>query len=1549
METSTIPNYDWAKRPVFDKMNKAIALSSIEEYFQHLMVEGSQNLNKNSFIEAIEKLKAGIDPNELKSLADNLANGGEMINMHEFFMIYRKTLESTTDSQRITTESNRSKVMKSFAQYLKEKKINQLSDLFPPKVEGGLKIIDESSLHVFFEKTFTDFTHDEIEQFIKPFRVPGKRSKIDYEKLDKELYNLKIELTGNLLDAALEEIRIAAASEFVDICEIFSTFDESSTGFISEKNLETGLSRFKVHLSKENLQNLCSSLEKNTKGMVSYRDLSKKLEQYSSRNSQLSPEDKTFSAFQQIRKAIKEKKGNTMKLIFKNYVAKDFDNKLSMTTKDFNKCLRDLNVFLNEMQITELMNLLDPTHSQQINYGLFCSKLGYVQSTETTIMRPMTGKSTKNPEEQPPLTANLEQRKIALNTCIVKVVKASKTRNLDIISIFQDYGSRKDSCITQNEFQRCLDKLCPFTSHEINRMNEEFAYPMKVGWINYMKFVEAVRQTISVVEVMSQAFKEFERMMGEKKLTILYALIQEWDTQQNRKFSKTDMSSILLNICQMNILDNEMNSIVQFYDAKGTDMVDYELLENHFLLFIEEKKETVAYTFDADKGSKFGEEPPKFNTKKVLSSLADQLAKKNKDLVNLLQIYDSSSKGFIARDQLIRALTSLFVIEKELLPSLNNLVDECDAGGKGNINYVLLSDMIQAEIKDRNLVQEYLLGLKNFLLGRNIDLLKMFENADVSKKKCLSREQFVSAIEDEGFIRDKSILHKVLDTLTTNYEGKISYIDFLNKVNNTHEARIPEKDIPSVAEKNEREKTQMIEDIGRTISQNKVNISNEMSELDYNSKGVISEKSFADVLKGLHLAKYTEKDYIGLARNYADASKGGVRYKDFLSELNHYVIKSPELKHMRSSLNWAQDIIDSICVSLTCKREDIYTYFAKYGMIQDTSTINENGFIQGLMGLKINIKSKEIDQLASELKTGRDKNIPIKELDMLISTRKENALAQVESDTIKIVSKCFKNQKINFIKKLENYDKDKSQQISKSDFEQELKSILGGNLTDLQVAFLSFKFENESGQVNYVSFSQNVMAEDASEITEKYRSDPFCVILIDKLRDGLRARNIRLHGKLENMKRGEDKNLSIQLLKDIFPSDLLTNSDLELLIPIIEVDPGEFKPNDLYDLLWATEEEEKSRESNATSVIRLCKNIGEHCKKNKLDLEGEFLKLDRESSGFLSSDNIQRAFHNLGMTFSPNQMCSLLYSQKISNDSKYRKSYIELAIKIFGKTALPERLQKADTFGKREEKKAYARDEKHEDTQVHQSEETKENIDPSKINPIAITLTEDLIEGIAAHINEIKTFLEEKGIKIDEEFKRYQQGGYLDFTNFCKVLVACEIELPNQDWQNAFYSYFKEKPERKVSFRRLCDAFVLGIKLKPFQPKLLKEQKEAVPLREEILSSGVAVKKLADFVKEKGIQTSEFKKYATGGRKLTKANLASCFQGIKFECQQGELDFIFQSIDPKKTGVGSCPVLITLLNEQSGKVVKKIELNPQVEATINHINRILKRKKHFYK
>ena len=920
-----------------------------------------------------------------------------------------------------------------------------------------------------------------------------------------------------------------------------------------------------------------------------------------------------------------------------------------------------------------------------------------------------------------------------------------------------------------------------------------------------------------------------------------------------------------------------------------------------------------------------------------------------------------------------------------------------------------------------------------------VDLRDLLMKNDTSSDSTMKKERFTELLVDNLFLGSEMItgLEEILTEYDRNDTGKVFYDVFLSdiKMYSTKSTVVKKQDYKK-----------MLEDFAKASEEGEINFSERFRERDRSNKGTVPLEVFVSILKTANVKKYNEVDLMNLGKNYTSSMSNETQYKIFILELQQLVSRKIDPSTVKTNLQWANRFLDDLAIALYIRRQNALTFFKSYKLKTTNNTVSTLNFAQGLKTLGIKLTEEELQQLARDLDVYSDHSVSIQELNTYIEDRTKLAVHNKDIAVHKQVAEYIKAKNVNMMRNLKKLDVYNAKEIPTYNFEKELRSIMGATLNEIDYQYLSFKYEKRPGRIEYEEFVLALDTENRFKIhIDTGMLKTIEVQLIDKLRDGIQDRDIRVAERLRILDRAKVNIFQCDVIREILPKDMLAEEEYKTLIEIM--DPkhtGNFHAETLYILLWTSEDEEEFRNDASHNVKNLNAKIGKFCKSKDVDIEQALVDIDYDKCGYLSSDNIRAALKKIGMPLSDRQSAALLYYQYLPMDTRYRKNYITLIDRIMGSNNIATRfpeikvevvdlkrqvsfaedqklvtqpsmlrqklkpneemllrsiakrlidnnidvmsmfkeldtantnclspllffdvLTRADiTFTPEESDEVlgieglvdndgmvyYEKFMKLIEECNKLAEEEAKVAEGERVPPKEIPLTDDLIKYAMEQFGVLRQHLLDQNLNLEEVFSSKQENGYIEFYDFCDVLEANDVDRLLPATADIFYSYLKEEPKGKIAYRRLVDALIKGERLEDYKQQEARRRE----FRSQIMLTGLQIRRLAAYMKEKDIPLKELKNYSKG-RVITKGELDVCLSDMKYEYTQTELDSLFKNIALKNDQEGCLPHLLWLISQELSK--EFIERKPKLEQkhldTINAINKELASKKisynNFYK
>ena len=904
---------------------------------------------------------------------------------------------------------------------------------------------------------------------------------------------------------------------------------------------------------------------------------------------------------------------------------------------------------------------------------------------------------------------------------------------------------------------------------------------------------------------------------------------------------------------------------------------------------------------------------------------------------------------------------------------------------------------------------------------------------------------FIDAELTEGTIREefyKKLLTNKL-SLNTNHmlsfeallkeykkgEDKVSYTQFfidLNRYLIKYKVTLKQEDYNN-----------MLADIRTEIEKTNTDLNELFVNADAIELGRVSIGKFADILMRLKIDKYRQGDYMSLGIKYIAPRNNEVQYKLFLVDINKDTKYSP----IAERVHWASNILDDIAISFYIKKTTALNYFKEYGLDKKTETVSQVNFEKGINFLGVEIGESDLEKLGKDLDLFRDNTVSIQQLNILIESRVKVTIQRLESKICKLINNVAKEKGVDLRKNLSrneirSYDVHAVSEVRIDIFQTELRLLMGTSMRPLHYNFLEAKYQERQGRIAYKKFLNDLEQDELRDSdTGIILINDITIKLLDRLRHTIREKELRVANHLLEV--NENEVFPCEILKEVIPDDILNEDDYKQLILILRAGSiKKFTYESICEALWIDEQEEVNRETFENYIQKLNDNIKNHTKKNGIDLEKELATTDHDNDGYMSSEDIKKAFKSIKLALSNRQLAALLYYQNLPTDHHYRKNYVELLNRIYGEnhigTRFPHiRIPSPSNVEKRaieEELKSVRKEEKQSEIKISHAkhekiikavarklgkgdidiEEEFKKSNMSKIKclsrdnflqtlsksgvyltaneateifavgemidnnqmvnyekfleileeqeeyskfkkkteevkvkeevifiPHEVSLTQEQIKEITECFQTWRKYFKEQKVDIQSEFAKENQEGFIKFSTYSEVLSRNNANILNQKMADEHYSYLKEDPDNKISHQRLVETLVKGKVLTQYRTPYLKRKE----LKEKATAGISIFQRLCYFMKDKKLSPLEFNKY-TKERSITKEEIKSCFDDIKFKYSPPELDSFFELIDTKKENKGSMPRLLMTLSKEMNKDLDefKVKLKQQHYDTINSIN-----------
>ena len=440
------------------------------------------------------------------------------------------------------------------------------------------------------------------------------------------------------------------------------------------------------------------------------------------------------------------------------------------------------------------MRFLDPSGRQQIGYLQLSEKIGYVQSegVQQSYMgpgpampfQPPTGPMSM-PTTMPMAAPQIEekpnvQHKRIVNAFLSELASASKARHMDLLLVFQQYDTTKESCISIHDTEAVLSRLATFSPSQLDAAKREFSSKSRPGKFNYVQLVRNVEEQLSIVSLLDSAFAVFEKKMSDNNITNLYGLLGKWDLRNVRTFTSSDVEEIFSTLCKAKLKENELAAIVRRFDS-GAGTADFVLIESDYQGYLNKKKEVEPTSSNV----------PQNALEILFASLKEVMAVpvhggKPQKLANIFSKFDVTS-GFMKGTNFQAAIKNVCVgkvslgVLEEATKMLVNRQGEVDV-----FDFEKRFEKFKAESTSSKVseTQHALNVLADLLIQSKINLSNAIYERDSQRTKALPKDVLQKVVTATLKLdkETQSSLATLLDAYEKTRSGSVNYEAFLDDI-----------------------------------------------------------------------------------------------------------------------------------------------------------------------------------------------------------------------------------------------------------------------------------------------------------------------------------------------------------------------------------------------------------------------------------------------------------------------------------------------------------------------------------------------------------------------------------------------------------------------------------------------------------------------------------------------------------------------------------------------------------------------------------------------
>ena len=839
-----------------------------------------------------------------------------------------------------------------------------------------------------------------------------------------------------------------------------------------------------------------------------------------------------------------------------------------------------------------------------------------------------------------------------------------ETKQEDLFAVLEANRPGEDKTFDKKKFAEILEEYCEITPSDadLDLIIKEFD-TRNTGKVDVYEFVSQYKEYVKRGEDQGN-IKRPDPEVVKNVLTILRDYCDKYGIILMDVFNKYNTGDRRMTQFEFHTALRDLTGETQLSEAAIHQMsaeitnvqgtVDLNLLCRMYNEYFGRSEETL----DAVQTKK--------ELEAILRKIVAHSIKVKRPVEDVLYAHDIERYGTITRADMMDIFRNEFNLEDEKPDLLRRLLDMYDQGKDGIVRYTDLLNDLRIRVEEQMGCQKLLSKLKGHLIVNGIYIHDKFIVEDFLHEKFLHRDQIHKILQSIGFVTTEFAVDQVLNQLPRDLNGKVNYVAFEEAIIASPDVFFEDEQAPMIRPDKIVPPFEVMEEVARKVASGKVRLAEILEDHDYAHEGKVGHEKLVEILLALQVGGLNKYDMEGLADLYAaDTDKKAVDYHRFLADIQA-TCKKYEVPNEKTGLQWAEGILEEMAIMLYVRGKDCAGFFEECGY--GAKAVAREEFMVGLERLGVRIEEANLRRMMKELDKEGNGMINVRELSNLVTMKSHQARAKYERGLFQKIYEFAQAQNMHdMVSMFRQHDAEGMCMIQLSDFENELKLNFGGVLDHFQIAYLLHKYMVTMTYVNYPAFD-----EDIRRSSMMVRLGEEFITILDKLREGARVRRLDLLTYFDQKDKSHKGTLPTSVLLEAFPPDLLTGEEQTSLGALLDPhDLGLFEYRRLLELLWIEDVNPKTKEAAALSLNQ---SIATHCRAKGIDLESTFIRLSKDRSGYLSSDDIKQGFDSVGVKLSYTQLSALLYFQPISTDVSGRKSYIDLLIKLFGTTNADKRL-----------------------------------------------------------------------------------------------------------------------------------------------------------------------------------------------------------------------------------------------------------------------------------
>ena len=792
-------------------------------------------------------------------------------------------------------------------------------------IESGFKVFDQDQDGLISPQEFRNtilitlrlpLSEQEIQLLINAcnFIEGGITKTIFRQKLSGLLPSDRaIESQDTWEEIILNKVRDRIQEKGLSIYQAFAAFDENRDGFISHNEFIKTFKTMQLGLTEDEINRMLTYFDPRKTGRIDYNNFCDRVQ-----NAQNSSRKRIWEEeiLNKVRNRIEEK-GLSVRQAFGAF---DENKDGTISSSEFIKAFRVMELGLTDQEIYNMMNYFDPKKTGTIDYNIFCDKiLQKVDSWEEVILN--------------------------------KVRQRINEKGLTPRQAFAAFDENKDGIINTSEFVKTFKIMeLGLTDKEIVDIMGFFD-PRKTGSIDYNIFCTKVQGTTAIKQGESwevTILNKIRKRINEKGLSVKQAF-SAFDENKDGIISSSEFMKAF-KIMDLGLTEQEIADMLRFFDPKKTGKIDY----NIFCDKITQTESSQA------KAVNWEEE--------ILNRVRNRISEKGLSVKQTFSAFDENKDGVISSAEFIKAfrIMELGLTERDIYDIMNYF----DPRKTGSIDYRIFCDRIlqvssSATIETKE--QVILEKVRKRISDKGLSVRQTFTAFDENRDGIISSAEFIKAFKIMDLGINENDIFEMITLFDPKKTGKIDYKSFCDKILQTNISKQPDFTSPrhfeiNVGKSNESWEQVILNKVRKRIAEKGLSIRQAFSAFDENKDGSISSTEFMNAFKIMDLG-LTEKEIVNMM-NYFDTKKtGSIDYIAFCDKVQSSFTP-------RETETWEETILKKVKNRIHDKGLSIRQTFNAFDQNKD-GVISSMEFLKAFKIMDLGLSDQDIADMLKYFDPGR--------------------------------------------------------------------------------------------------------------------------------------------------------------------------------------------------------------------------------------------------------------------------------------------------------------------------------------------------------------------------------------------------------------------------------------------------------------------------------------------------------------------------------------------------------------------------------------------------